>query len=309
MANTYNSLHSRRSKGWGEIKIEIFIVFIPLLLIFLYIENNCITSTCLEIECDSLPKSFDGYKIVHLSDLHNKKFGKGQRYLIDRIEKANPDLIVCTGDLIDSRRHGIDNSISLMKECVDIAPVYYVTGNHEWRSEQFNLLKEALIETGVKILQDTHCVIEREDEKIYILGIDDPSRVYKRQWNEGEVLSEGIYEMEEDDVIREGIERAIEDIEDGEFKILLTHRPEKLHVYSEYDIDMVFAGHAHGGQVRLPFIGGIIAPNQGFFPQYTSGKHIYKNSTMVVSRGLGNSIIPQRLFNCPEIVIVTLRLL
>ncbi len=307
MPKIYNSIHTRM-KRMGEIKIGIaLVVIIPILIVFLYMENNYISSTYMYMEFDRLPKSFDGYTIVHLSDLHNKKFGKDQKYLVAKIEKANPDLIVYTGDLIDSRRHGMDNSIRLMEECVKIAPVYYVTGNHEWRTEQFALLQNALIEAEVQILQDDHYVIENGQDKIYILGIDDPMSAHSWEGHGEGVLMENFIEMEED-IIRDSIEKATMDIaKEDTFKILLTHRPEKLPIYSEFDIDMIFAGHAHGGQIRLPFVGGVVAPNQGFFPKYTSGKHVYGNSTMVISRGLGNSIAPQRLFNRPEVIRVTLR--
>ncbi len=297
MFKIYSKLNLQERK-MEEIGIGyVLLLFIVALIIFLYFENNSLTSTNITIELENLPKSFDGYTIVHLSDLHNKSFGEAQERVIRQIEKARPDLIVFTGDLIDSRHYGLKNSIELMKRGIGIAPIYYVTGNHEWRSGKFESLRELLLDIGVKVLEDTHDTIERDGHIIYIIGIDDPSKVHGGNWH-----------MQEWEVTRKSIEKAMDGIfPDNHLKILLAHRPEKLTLYGEYNIDLVFAGHAHGGQIRLPFIGGVVAPNQGFFPKYTSGQHRYKDSTMVISRGLGNSIVPQRLFNRPEVVTVTLK--
>ncbi len=136
-------------------------------------------------------------------------------------------------------------------------------------------------------------VIKIGNEKILLTGVDDPTQ-----------HSESLGERE---IIEEAIKKSLEGIEkEGTFKILLSHRPEMLSLYSQYEFDVVFSGHAHGGQVRIPFVGGLVAPNQGLFPKYTSGKYTLDKTTMIVNRGLGNSIIPFRIFNLPEIVVLTL---
>ena len=281
---------------WGESNIKIIIALAILgLIIFLYLQNNSIVTTITKVQSDRLPGTFHGYRIVHLSDLHNKAFGRDQKRLVDRIRAENPDLIVFTGDIVDSRRHGADNGIALMRQITKIAPVYYVTGNHEWALGKVDVIRGFLEKEGVKVLQDEHDVIQVNGDKIYIIGIDDPVSRHGGQWSK------------EPSIVKSSIQKAVEGIPKGEsFKILLTHRPEKFSIYSEFDIDLSLAGHAHGGQVRLPFVGGLFAPNQGILPKYSEGKHKIGSSAMIVSRGLGNSIAPQRLFNRPEIVIVEL---
>lgn len=266
---------------------------IAALVVFLYFENNAISLTSIPVQSNRIPVNFDGYKIVHLSDLHSKSFGKNQKSLIKEIKKINPDLVVFTGDLVDSRHYNPEAGVSLLSQITGIAPVYYVTGNHEWSWRSFNALEEALKTSGVKVLRNTNDMIKKGRDEIYIVGIDDPSASYN-----------GLSDAKKTEV---KINDAITGIKEDQFSILLAHRPELFSLYNQYGFDLVFAGHAHGGQVRLPFVGGIVAPNQGFFPRYSAGKYSNNNSNMIVSRGLGNSIIPQRLFNRPEVVIVTLQ--
>ena len=271
----------------------IIVITIICVWAFLYLENNYITTTQINIKFPKLPDTFDGYKIVHLSDLHNKRFGEEQKNLVRKIEDAHPDIIVFTGDLIDSRRFNAETSLDLMKRIVNIAPIYYVPGNHEWRSGRLETLCNDLKDIGVNVLCNAYDVIGKDGDGIYIIGIDDPS----------------IYQAEdiETKVVKREIDRMMDEIQDNDaFKILLAHRPDMFPLYSDYGFNLVLSGHAHGGQIRLPFIGGLVAPNQGVLPEYTSGEYKMGDSTMVVSRGLGNSIFPQRLFNHPEVVVLTL---
>ncbi|WP_376776807.1 MULTISPECIES: metallophosphoesterase [Sporosarcina] len=264
---------------------------LAVLAYFIWFQNNSITITQTEISSSHIPESFDQYKIVHLSDLHNKSFGENQQRLVRKIKKLQPDVIVYTGDLIDSNRTGDEASLILMKELTDAAPVYYVSGNHEWWSGAFSSLESSLEDIGVQILRNEHEVLEKGNDKIFIAGIDDPAHDGSRA---------------ERETAEADIAKSIDGLEKDSFTILLSHRPEMLSLYAKSDFNIVFAGHAHGGQVRIPFIGGLAAPNQGLLPEYTAGKHELDQTMMVVSRGLGNSIIPMRLFNRPEIVAVTL---
>lgn len=276
-------------------KKGLFITLIVVLSVcyFFYFQNNSIVTTNITIDSADVPSSFDDFTIVQLSDLHGKNFGTNQRTLVEKITQANPNLILFTGDLIDSRRYDEENSLILVAELVQIAPIYYVTGNHEWRSGEFSSLEKKLNQLGVQVMRNSVDEITIGTEKIQIIGIDDPAsgKANNTDWA----------------IIEETIERSIEGIEEGHFKILLSHRPEWFPLYSEYGFDLVFSGHAHGGQVRLPFVGALFAPNQGFFPKYTSGKHHLENTTLIVNRGLGNSLFPLRIFNRPEIVVVTLK--
>ncbi|NMA96201.1 MAG: metallophosphoesterase [Clostridiales bacterium] len=272
----------------------IIIVVILLLIGFSYFQNNSIVISRYRIKSNKLPRAFEGYKIVQLSDLHNKGFGKGQRRLVNIVGAERPDIIAFTGDIIDSRRFGYANSIELIRQLIKIAPIYYVTGNHEWASGYAPKLLKRLNDEGVEVLNDVHRDISIDRDKIYILGIDDPSS-----------KNQGIRERE-NPIVRAAIQEAIDGVPKYGFKILLSHRPEKLPIYSIFDIDLILSGHAHGGQVRLPLIGGLFAPNQGILPKYSEGQHKLGDSTMVVSRGLGNSIAPQRIFNRPEVVVIEL---
>ncbi|MCD8508463.1 MAG: metallophosphoesterase [Bacillus sp. (in: Bacteria)] len=269
------------------------LITIILVVSFSYFQNNSIVTSYYTIQSDNLPPSFDGYKIVQLSDLHNKSFGKNQQYLMKRVQNANPDVIVFTGDLVDADKYNEEPSLVFMEELFEIAPVYFVTGNHEWWSGKFYSLEVKLEKIGVNVLRNTTTKIERDNDFITIIGIDDPA-------NRENSFSE-LARTEKN--INESIESQTDYIG---FKLLLAHRPEMFSLYAKYDFDLVLSGHAHGGQFRIPFVGGFVAPNQGFLPEYTAGMYRSENTTMIVNRGLGNSIIPQRLFNRPEIVVVTL---
>lgn len=268
-------------------------VFFSLMItaLFLYSQNNWITKTKLKLSFKNLPRNFNNFKIVHISDLHNKSFGKKQQYLIKQIKKENPNIIVITGDLIDSRRYNENIAMEFINEAVKIAPVYYVTGNHEVRSAKFKSLEEQLMNSGVRVLGNSWESISIEDQNIIIAGVHDPYTGIKHR---------------ERIVMNQYLQQIVKELDKNSFKLLLAHRPEKINDYAHYGFDLVFTGHAHGGQFRIPFIGGLLVPNQGFFPKYTSGVHKVDNTTMIISRGLGNSIMPQRIFNRPEIVVAEL---
>lgn len=270
-----------------------FLIGVALLIYFFYFQNNSIVISKYTISSDKIPQNFDEYKIVQLSDLHSKSFGNNQSSLVKKVNNLEPDLILFTGDLIDADRYDEEPSLILMERLVKIAPVYYVTGNHEWWSGKFETLEDKLNSIGVQVMRNTIEEIIVGTDKIKIIGIDDPANIgesYVERANTEKSIANSIGEIEGEE----------------HFQILLSHRPEMLSLYSEYGFDVVFSGHAHGGQFRIPFVGGLIAPNQGLFPKYTSGKYESDNTTMIVNRGLGNSIIPIRIFNRPEIVAVTL---
>lgn len=272
-------------------RIVLSIVFI-ILMVYPYIGNNMLVINKLQVTSDRIPNGFNGYKIVHLSDLHNKYFGKNQNKLVEKIKKLKPDLIVITGDIVDSRRYNEEPSIKLIEEIKGIAPIYYVPGNHEIRSGKLEEFQKKLQQQGAMVLRNQSKSIIKNNDKIIIAGIDDPTAVKSGK--------------NENDKVQMEINKAIKKEYEGNYRILLSHRPEKFQLYVNNKLDLVFTGHAHGGQVRIPFLGGLIAPHQGLFPKYTSGKHTSGKTTMIVSRGLGNSIAPIRIFNRPEIVEVTL---
>ena len=254
------------------------------IIVFIYLNNNWITSTNHKVSSPDIPAAFDGYRIVQVSDLHDATFGENQQRLVKKVKQAKPDLIVITGDLVDSRRYDLKNSLDLVKQLVKLADVYYVTGNHEVATNDVELIKRELKALGVQVLSNETLLLEHGNGSIAISGIEDPLM--------GQTASEMLAEAE----IRSDV-----------FTLLLAHRPEDFQTYDEFEIDLTFSGHAHGGQFRIPFVGGLIAPGQGFFPEFTAGIHEKEQSKLVISRGLGNSILPLRLFNLPEIVVVTLQ--
>ncbi len=274
-------------------KVLYLLVILFLTIFFYYYQNNVLAISKHTIRSERIPTAFHDYKIVQLSDLHSKSFGRDQRNLVKKVERIKPDLIVFTGDLVDANRYDEETSLLLMKELVSLAPVYFVSGNHEWWSGRFESLEENLQNIGVYVLRNTAEVVHLNGEYLTILGIDDPAK-----------QATALSEFQESEV---DLNDALKGVtKESDYKILLAHRPELLQLYSKYEVDLVFSGHAHGGQFRVPFFGGMVAPNQGWFPKYTSGKHELGTTTMIVNRGLGNSIIPLRLFNRPEIVVVKL---
>ena len=245
-----------------------------------------------EIQSDRIPEAFTGFRIAQVSDLHNAEFGEGNEKLIEMLHQIDPDIIVLTGDLIDSRQTDIDIALTFAREALKIAPVYYVSGNHEARVREYEDLKIGLTEAGVVVLENQKVNITREGESITLIGIDDPS--FREDYLFGDAASVTSSALSE-----------LQNESDG-YTILLAHRPELFETYVDAGVDLVFSGHAHGGQFRLPFIGGLVAPNQGFFPKYDAGLFSKGSTTMIVSRGVGNSIIPIRFNNRPEIVVAVL---
>ena len=264
-------------------------VLVPALLIWLLWANSSPAATQVAVASGALPETFEGFKIAHVSDLHNAVFGRKNERLLSLIRAAEPDIIAITGDLIDSRHTDIDSALAFVEAAAEIAPVYYVTGNHESRLD-FDEIEPRLIAAGARVLRNEAEDIGHGGERIRLAGIDDPSFIRTGGTSEERAAAE------------------LEQLGDGggTFTVLLSHRPELVEVYAEYGAGLVLSGHAHGGQVRLPLLGGLYAPGQGLLPEYDSGLYSLGETQMVVSRGLGNSVAPLRVNNRPELVIVTL---
>ena len=255
--------------------------------------NTALELNTYTISSDRLPGAFDGYRIAHVSDLHNAEMGKDNEKLLDMLREAKPDIIAITGDLIDSRNTDIDIALQFTKAAMEIAPCYYVTGNHEARVSEFDKLKEGMIELGVAVLEDGRINLEQSGETISLLGVNDPSFQTDYLFGDSEtVVQSKLHEITN---------------EEDTYTILLSHRPELFEVYTESKVDLVLSGHAHGGQFRLPFAGGLVAPNQGLFPKYDAGLYTEENTNMVVSKGIGNSILPFRFNNRPEVILIELQ--
>ena len=272
------------------ILVAVSIAFVAI-VIWIAWGNSALMVNEIKITNDKIPQSFEGFRIAQVSDLHNAELGKDNNKLIEKLNECEPDIIVLTGDLIDSNHTNLEVALSFAQQAVKIAPCYFVTGNHEaWVGSQYEELRTSLENAGVTVLQDEAIELNYGDECIQLIGLNDPDFSERDSF-----LSESILETKLSQV----------NISNG-FTILLSHRPEYFNVYQNKNIDLVLSGHAHGGQFRLPFLGGVIAPNQGLFPKYDAGTYTENGTTMIVSRGIGNSIIPVRINNRPEIVIIEL---
>ncbi len=267
-------------------------IIVVAVIFFCIWQDNDIVTTRINYQNKKIPPAFDGFIIAQVSDLHNKNFGvKGQR-LLKKIREVSPDIIVVTGDLIDRHKYDLEVALTFIAGAVKIAPVYYVTGNHEGWSKRYRSISTGLQKLDVKVLDNADCEIKRGNDKITIVGLADPAFLTTGHWDKTDTLlmEKYLYSLPHD----------------TDFKIVLSHRPELFDLYVRNGLDLVFSDHAHGGQFRLPLVGGLYAPEKGIFPQYTSGEYQKANTSMIVSRGLGNSLFPVRLNNRPELVVVTL---
>lgn len=246
-------------------------------------ENEAIGLTEYEYATEKLQQGSEGLNICHLSDIHIRSQSKKYSRLIKICADCQPDIIAITGDLIDSRDTDIPYAISLVETLCEIAPVYYVTGNHEERlpTDMYAELLSELSGVGVHVLRNSCEVFVKDGVKYNIIGAFDRS---------------------EPDF------SAISALADAEaVNILLSHRPQFAEGYAYAGADLTLCGHAHGGQARLPFVGGVIAPDQFFFPEYYQGIHFFDGRATVISRGIGNSLIPVRVNNRPEVVAVKVK--
>lgn len=258
--------------------------------------NARVWNARVEIRDEKIPAAFDGFVLCQVSDVHNEARGEGNAALLRALREAAPDLICITGDFLDSRRTDLDFALELAGQLAEIAPAVYVTGNHEARRMDLSALEAGLAARGVQVLRDDWMPLARGGEEIALLGLDDPGFAAGEDWT----LAEGL------DQTQARLSALLAQAGDR-FSLVLSHRPELLPAYAEAGADLVLSGHAHGGQVRLPGIGGLFAPGQGILPRLTSGVYARGETRLVVSRGLGNSSFPLRVFNPPEIVTVTLR--
>ena len=270
-------------------KILAAILIIAVFFAWVIWTNVNIRLTSVTISNEKIPEAFDSFKIAHLSDFHNQKHGDK---IIAMLKAENPDIIAVTGDLVDSYHTDFDLSADFIEQVTAIAPVYYVAGNHEGRLDNYSEFENLLAQAGVIVMNDEYTFIEKNGEVINLVGLQDPS-----------FLKNTILPDMRESVIEGRLEWLLND---GLYNLVLCHRPELFEIYVRSHADLVLTGHAHGGQMRIPFIGGLIAPNQGLFPKYTSGVYSKDGTDMIVSRGLGNSIMRFRINNTPEVVIITL---
>lgn len=272
--------------------VSIILIMMLLFGFYLYFQNTVLEVTKHEILDSKIPENFNNYKIIQISDFHNTSSKKLSNMVVSEIKKQAPDMIVITGDFIDSRNTNLNVSINFLKEIKDIASIYYIAGNHESRTSEYKKLKSEMLSLGINILENKVIEIQKDNDILNLIGINDPSFTNNALVEDSEIIKTEI-----NDLI----------YNKDNYTILLSHRPESFKIYVDENIDLIFSGHAHGGQIRIPIIGGIVAPNQGLFPKYTTGKYVKEDTTMIVSRGIGNSLFPFRINNRPELIVVNLK--
>jgi len=276
------------------ILLILLLIVTAVLAVWIEKDNRTLELNEITVSSSELPDAFSGFRIAQVSDLHNAEMGENNAALTELLLDCDPDIIAITGDIVDSRNTDFEVALDFVHEAVKIAPCYYTNGNHESRVwGEYKTFEKQLGEAGVKVLRNEYVELERAGEKITLLGIDDPSFATYDERNVGDP-----------NMLTSVINTALEGNEN--FVVMLSHRPEFFDVYASCGVDLALCGHAHGGQVRLPLIGGLFSPGQGFFPEYTSGLYTKNETNMVVSRGIGNSRFPFRVANRPEVVLVEL---
>lgn len=239
-----------------------------------------------EVASQKLPESFDGFKIVQLSDLHGAEFGEDGMELVEKVKELEPDIIALTGDFVTD-----EGDLAAVKKLAgrltELCPVYFVSGNHEFGSGLAVKVRNILERAGVKYLSNEYLTINRGEDEILLGGVEDPLAY-------ADMLSP------------DELAQKMNDAAPDAFKILLGHRNYWMTEYPELPVDLIFCGHAHGGLIRIPGVGGLIGTDRRLFPDFDAGEYNNGRYTLIVSRGLGNSVPIPRVFNRPEIVCVEL---
>jgi predicted MPP superfamily phosphohydrolase len=279
--------HLKEKKEWNKKKrktrkIWKRIVFAILLLFMFFGLDVRLKVVTYTLEDEQITGNL---RVAFIADLHSCNYGKNQEHLLKAIQEANPDIVLFGGDIFDEEISQ-DKAWELIENVAARYPCYFVTGNHEWRTKDVVNIKNTLKDYGVHVLEGDVFTFEKNGETIQICGVDDPNV------GEEKFLSQ--------------LEKAKELASEDNITILLTHRPELIETYLEYGFDYILAGHAHGGQWRIPgILNGLFVPAQGLFPEYTGGIYEFSKSKMIVSRGLAreSSFIP-RFYNRPELVMI-----
>lgn len=273
--------------------------------LFLKHETEALEVTKYEMKNNKIPKAFDGFKIVQVSDLHNKSFGKNNEKLLKKIDDEKPDIVVITGDLVEGDNNNFKVALNLVDELTKKHKVYHIVGNHEQKSlikkykEEYKIYFSKLSNKPIIDLNNEKVVVSKGNSNINIYGLIVPLDYYPYLFKN--------YKNRKKSLDKNFITNRLGILNEEEFNIMLAHTPFFFEDYTNYGVDLVLAGHVHGGIIRLPIVGGVLSPNREFFPKYDFGKYEDKNTSMILSKGLGGSKVLIR-FNCkPEIVSITLK--
>ena len=283
----------------------ILILICIFILIYLYIKYNVNTLEIAKytVENEKIPKGFNGYNIVQISDLHSKLFGANNKKLLEKINELNPDIVVITGDLVDGENNNYNIALDFMKELTKLYKVYYIIGSHEqkalikkYKDEYVGYFNE-LNKIDFVNLDNKKVEIKKEGSKINLYGLTVPYSCYKYLFDDKEITT----------IDRDFLVQKLGNLDKNQFNILLSHTPFYFDEYEKWGADLTLCGHVHGGIIRLPFVGGLLSPDRKFFPKYDLGKYEKNNSTMIVSKGLGGSKVLIRVHCKPEIVSIKLK--
>lgn len=280
-----------------EIIILVFVALIILAFILLYISTNVIRIKEYTVKNEKLPDNFNNTKIVHISDVHSKIFGKDNSGVIDRVLKINPDLVIMSGDIIDKREEDIEKFVSMYKKIYEKYPTYYSIGNHErklgWK--KYDKYLKLLQNNGVHVIINGSEKLEKDDNYIIINALKFRENMQPKQLTQ-----------EKEDEFVGYMEEKLKDINTKDFNILIAHDPENFKMYKKLGVDVIFSGHVHGGLIRFGKL-CLLSPRRYFFPKYSYGKTTEDGVTIITSAGMGRATLPVRLFNQPEIVVVNLK--
>lgn len=254
---------------------------------FVYWQNFMLQVEPVELFFESLPPQFDGLRVAELSDLHGRSFGKNNVRLLRTLQKARPDMICICGDLFDEKTD-LTMLEPLLTGLTDIAPVYYVTGNHEWQVKNLREILQKMRAWGVTVLENEGRVLSHGGAEMVVAGVHDPC---------------GPYDMK----TPAALVRELRSAQGNDFILMLSHRNDELAMWSQLGVQLVLSGHCHGGVVRLPFVGGVFGTRRELFPEYDAGVYWQDGTTLFVSRGLGYTNVHFRLFNRPHVPIMILR--
>lgn len=262
------------------------------------VENHLLRVTRRRIESEKLPEPFDGYRILLLSDLHGRRFGRGNIRLLRRIEREKPDLIAVAGDMIDRSVPDCGAFLRLAEALGKKYPVYYVVGNHELylEPEELERFLARLRSLGIHVMNNEAAVLERGGARIILYGLWYPLEYYRETRG---VSGHQLFGPEQ-------MRSALGTRSGEDYSILLTHNPLCFDTYAAWGADLTLCGHVHGGMVRLPFLGGLLSPEYRFFPKYCAGLYEKGSKKLLVGRGLGSGLFSLRIGNPPELVTVTL---
>jgi len=281
---------------------NILIVVILLVIIAaakIYFDNNFLEVSQYTVKSNKIPTSFKDFKILQLSDLHSKNFGNRNNKLIKKVNSENPDIIVMTGDMVNTKDTDFEVFINLAEQISKRYDTYYIVGNHEQNltDDKRKILIDKLNVIGIRVLDNEKVTITRGTESINLYGLWFALRYYKDLNNE--YTKDVFFGAKQ-------IQTVLGNLDIDSYNILLTHNPLYADTYSNWGADLTLSGHIHGGMIRIPFIGGLLSPERKFFPKYDAGKYQVNGKILIVNRGLGNGDFGIRVFNRPEISVITL---